>query len=185
MSAAAKRPTKRARTEVEEAANELVAEVRAAGAEVECPPTIEEADFERLADLKRRWGADPNFRILPLPAAAYEALGVPKPGIASMPDVAANCFMKTHRERYTSNEIEVRDLRLTHKPEDFPKFYEGPAHPHMLPDGGARVINHDAPAAADDTDMGTVVVAAGGAGAGAGAGAGHGDGIHYTHHTRF
>lgn len=200
--ATAKPARKRARVEVRED-DELLTTATTPGAlgDTECPPTMEPEDFAGLARLKEVFGSNPHFRLLPMPPAAYTALKIPAPGVASVTEVATNCFSKTFKERYTSNEIEVRDLSATHTAADFPAFYTGPAHPHMLPDGGSRVICHNpAPEtgtptaeAEGDEDMGAVVVhgaASGGArlplmpshatmfasaGAGAGAGAGLSD----------
>jgi hypothetical protein len=165
--AAGKTPSaKRARINFVEAQDDdkIVALSTLPGVLDSCPETVDVEDFSALARLKDAYGGNKHFRILPMPAAAYTALGVVPPGIASMAEVAQNCFSKTSRERYTSNEIEVRDLRLTHTSADFPAFYEGPAHPHMLPEGGARVIAH-APAAAstaddEDTVMGATLIPA-------------------------
>jgi hypothetical protein len=201
--ATAKPARKRARVEVHED-DELLRSATTPGAlaGTECPPTMEPEDFAGLARLKEVFGSNPHFRLLPMPTAAYGALKIDPPGVASVTEVATNCFSKTFKERYSSNEIEVRDLSATHTAADFPVFYTGPSHAHMLPDGGPRVICHTADAstaatppaeAEDDEGMGAVLVrgaASGGArlplmpahatlyasaGAGAGAGAGASD----------
>ena len=200
--ATAKPARKRARVELRED-DELLAAATTAGAlaDTECPSTMEPEDFAGLARLKEVFGSNPHFRLLPMPTAAYTALKIEPPGVASVTEVATNCFSKTFKEHYSTNEIEVRDLRATHTAADFPEFYTGPSHPHMLPEGGARVICHNpvpdtstpTAEAEGDEEMGAVVVrgaASGGArlplmpshatmfasaGAGAGAGAGLSD----------
>lgn len=149
----------------------------------ECPPSVHPDDFEHLKHLSAMAADRTLLSLLPMPKAAYGALGVKPPGTASLADAALACFMKPSRERYTTNEVEVRDLRTTHTAADFPVFYTGPAHPHMLPEGGARIIVHGASDAVeakdDDESMGATIVPAcvGGprtfnnAGAAAGAGA--------------
>lgn len=124
--------------------------------EVVCPPQMEATDFDALAKLALRFKDDPNLRLLPMPPAAYDALKIPRPQAASLMDAAINCLTRTSTHAYSSSEIEVRDLSKTHTEADFPKFYEGPSHPHMLPEGGVRVEVKEAAAAS------------GGAGAGAG-----------------
>jgi hypothetical protein len=81
-----------------------------------------------------------------MPSVAHGVLGLPTPKVASVMETALSCLSKTSKETYSSSEIEVRDLRLTHTAADFPTFYEGPSHPHMLPEGGVRVEAHRAPA---------------------------------------
>jgi hypothetical protein len=137
-----------------------------AGDVIACPDAMEKEDFERLAALADKFKADPYFRLLPMPPVAYKALGVPQPKTASLMEAALNCLNKTSMHTYSSNVVEVRDLRETHTTADFPTFYEGPSHPHMRPEGGVRVIEHTAPEAASASSS------VGGAGAGAGAGAG-------------
>ena len=145
-------------------------------AAVPCPADIEKEDFERLQALVTRFRGDPFLSLLPMPPAAYTVLGVPKPQVASAMDAAINCLMKTSTERYSSHEIEVRDLSKTHTAADFPTFYEGPSHPHMLPEGGIRVIPHAVEEAAASSGAGAGPVLADAAsseeGHGAGAGAG-------------
>lgn len=152
--------------------------------EVECPKEMEPADFEKLRALITKHRDDPFLRVLPMPTAAYDAFGIPKPEAASLMDTALACFNKQAKEVYSTHEVEVRDLRATLTEKDFPEFYTGPAHAHMLPDGGIRVITHtameDGPAAAATTTAAleaSVTAAAsssssaiyrGGAGAGAG-----------------
>jgi hypothetical protein len=111
-------------------------------AEAACPAQMEKEDFDRLQTFVARFRGDPYLSLLPMPPAAYDALGVPKPQVASAMDAAVNCLMKTSSERYTSHEVEVRDLSKTLTEKDFPTFYEGPSHPHTLPEGGIRVIPH-------------------------------------------
>lgn len=133
-----------------------------------CPPSIHPDDFEHLKHLSAI-AADRNMlSLLPMPKAAYGALGIKEPGTASLVDAALACFAKPSRERYSSTEIEIRDLRETHTAADFPEFYTGPAHPHMLPEGGSRVIVHSIEEEAkvdDDETMGTVIVPASAGGA--------------------
>jgi hypothetical protein len=87
-------------------------------------------------------------------------------------DTAINCLMKTSTHVYSTNEVEVRDLSKTLKESDFPKFYEGPSHAHMLPDGGPTVIAHPVDPKATELpalpSTGAWIGAASGAGAGAG-----------------
>ena len=128
--------------------------------EVVCPPQMESTDFDALAKLALRFKDDPNLRLLPMPPAAYDALKIPRPQAASLMDTAIACLTRTSTHAYSTTEIEVRDLSKTHTEADFPKFYEGPSHPHMLPDGGIRV----------ESKAAVCEAAAGGGGAGAGAG---------------
>jgi hypothetical protein len=186
MSAAAKSAgtaAKRARSQREivpeddELLELAVAPAAAPAALSECPTTMEAEDFVGLARLKEVFAHNPQFRLLPMPAEAYTALKLVPPSVVNVAELSQNCFSKTMRERYTNTEIEVHDLRLTHTAADFPVFYEGPAHPHMQPEGGARVIVHEptpiaSPADADGDDgmgvEGSVLQAAsGGAGASA------------------
>lgn len=163
--AAAKRPppAKRARKaaaidEDAELLEEAVAAVAAdapAAAPIAGPETADPVDFEALDKLRQRFAGHPDLRLLPMPRGVHKALGLPEPGVASLMEVAQNAFTKPMRETYTGTE--VRDLRETHTDKDFPEFYTGPAFPHMLPEGGARVINHTleaAQAAGDDGDDG-------------------------------
>lgn len=144
------------------------------------PATADPADFLALARLKAVYADNPDFRLLPMPKNVHAALGLKPPGVASLMEVAHNALAKPMTERYTG--AEIRDLRTTHSTTDFPAFYTGPAFPHMLPEGGARVINHSLAALADDdVEMGgtTIVPASAGGparamfedGAAAGAGA--------------
>ena len=125
----------------------------------ECPTNVHETDFERLKILVDRYRGDRFLHLLPMPAPAYEALGLPKPGVASLMDTALACLNKTSVEQYTTSEVEVRDLRETHTAADFPAFYTGPSHPHMIPEGGIRVIPH--------TEAEPAAVSSGSAGVGA------------------
>lgn len=133
--------------------------------DVVCPPQMAAEDFAKLQELVTRHRGDPFLSLLPMPAVAHGALGIPKPGVASLMDTAWNCLMKTSTHEYTTTEVEVRDLSKTLTADAFPKFYEGPSHPHMLPEGGVRVIAHETPASETTT---AVASAASGAGAGAG-----------------
>jgi hypothetical protein len=114
---------------------------------MECPANVDKSDFERLKILVGRYRGDRFMHLLPMPPTAYEALGLPKPGVASLMDTALACLNKTSAEEYSTPEVEVRDLRETHTAADFPAFYTGPSHPHMIPEGGIRVIPHNAEAA--------------------------------------
>ena len=144
---------KRKRTETIDGDEEdrvIVAAVDAAT----CPDAMEKDDFEKLKVLVTKFRGDPLLSVLPMPTAAYDALRVPRPGVANAMDAAINCLMKTSTERYTSAEVEVRDLSKTLTADAFPKFYEGPSHPHMLPEGGIRVIEHGAEEAASSRGAG-------------------------------
>jgi hypothetical protein len=168
--AAAKRPppAKRARkaaaidedAELLEDALAAVATESAAAAPIPVPETADPVDFEALDKLRQRFAGHPDLRLLPMPRGVHKALGLPQPGVASLMEVAQNAFTKPLRETYSGSEL--RDLRETHTDADFPAFYTGPAFAHMLPDGGARVINHTleaAHAAGDDDDgMGKTLV---------------------------
>jgi hypothetical protein len=112
---------------------------------VECPTQMEKADFQKLKELVERHRGDKFLHLLPMPSVAHGVLGLPAPKVSSLMDTALACLSKTSKEAYTSSEVEVRDLRLTHTEADFPTFYTGPSHPHMLPEGGIRVEAHGAP----------------------------------------
>jgi hypothetical protein len=127
---------KRFRADLEEVAEEETVVIPAA----DCPTTVEKSDFEQLKVLVERYRGDRYLKLLPMPGAVYKALGLPQPGAASLMDTALNCLGKTSTEQYTTTEVEVRDLSKTLSASDFPAFYTGPSHPHMLPDGGIRVI---------------------------------------------
>jgi len=156
---AAKRARKEAKLEDDDALLTLAATAAAMehpGAEpVAAPDTAHPADFEALDRLRQQFAGHPDLRLLPMPRGVHKALGLPPPGVAGLMEVAQNAFVKPLRETYTGHE--VRDLRETHTDKDFPAFYTGPAFPHMLPDGGARVINHSL-AAQEDDGMGTTIV---------------------------
>ena len=149
-----KRNAKRARVEEDDSSEE-----EKTGED--CPRDMEAVDFEKLKQLVTKHRQDPMLSLLPMPKAAYSALGVPEPKVASVMEVAWNCLFKPSTHQYTTNEVEVRDLSKTHTAADFPSFYEGPSHPHMRPEGGIAVIEHDAASSSSSS-----------AGAGAGAGAG-------------
>jgi hypothetical protein len=142
---------------LEEAVAAVAAET-AAAAPIAVPETADPVDFEALDRLRQRFAGHADLRILPMPKGVHKALGLPVPGIAGLMEVAQNAFTKPLRETYTGSE--VRDLRETHSDKDFPAFYTGPAFPHMLPEGGARVINHSLKEEKeeDDDGMGTTIV---------------------------
>lgn len=126
---------------IEEEVDAILTSTRAAvetGAEP--PATADPSDFLALARLKAVFADSPDLRLLPMPKNVHAALGLKPPGVVSLMEVAHNALTKPATERYTG--AEVRDLRETHTERDFPAFYTGPAFPHMLPEGGARVINH-------------------------------------------
>jgi hypothetical protein len=160
----AKPSAKRARVMIEDSEPAVAAPAE----EVACPPTAHPEDFAHLQALGSVWAKSPDFRLLPMPKNVHQALGLKPPGVLSATEAAEACLRKPSMHAYTGTE--VRDLRSL--PDSvFPAFYTGPAHPHMLPEGGARIIVHGKTEEEDDG-----MTAAGGAGAGAGAGTGAGAG---------
>jgi hypothetical protein len=157
------RGAKRARRDPED---DVEAEEASKTETTECPPDMEAADFNRLKELVTKHRADPMLSLLPMPKAAYEALNVPAPKVATVMETAWNCLFKPNLHEYSTTEVEVRDLTKTHTAADFPAFYEGPSHPHMRPEGGVAVIAHPLPADAASSSSSSA-----GAGVGAGAGA--------------
>ena len=138
VSNAAPPSRKRFRADLEEVVEEETVVIPAVAAD--CPPTVEKTDFEQLKMLVERYRGDRYLKLLPMPGAVYKVLGLPTPGTSSLMDTALNCLGKTSTEEYSTTEVEVRDLSKTLTAADFPSFYTGPSHPHMLPDGGIRVI---------------------------------------------
>jgi hypothetical protein len=124
-----------------------------------CPPEMEPADFEKLRDLVSKHRADPFLSILPMPDAAHRAFRIPKPEPATLMDTAINAIMRPSVHAYTTTEVEVRDLSKTLTEADFPAFYTGPSHPHMIPEGGIRVISHETPRAAGEGAVGASAAA--------------------------
>jgi hypothetical protein len=177
----AKRPRIEAIDEEEDVVESCMREGEAAASSsssaatgLEVPPGVHADDYRHILLLAEAFKHDSDLRLLPLPKPVYSALGLQPPATVGLMESAINCLTRTSTRSY-SGPIEVRDMRILSKPEDYPPLPTGLPHAHMLPEGGPVVIN-TTPAGAgsamtDGEPEGEVYAHAAGAGAGAGAGA--------------